>query len=394
MRLRATLRGVGDLRRDVALATATATAIGFTYAAHGPVLPLISAEFRLSDVQAGLISTAIFVAAAATMLLIGDLADRYPPRGAVTFGMGLTLAGNLATAIAPSYELLLLAKAIGGLGAGFAFLAGIRYVQRRYGDARPHFGQGLYGAGYPLGSAIGLWAMPPLALLWDWRGAFAVTSLLIAVVLIAWLFATPVSRMRRPGTMLDAARCLNCWWTLVQHAAGFGLVFAAATWITTFLLREFALPLEASGLLGSILLVVAVVARPIGGFLVAREHVGTRVVMRVAQLTILIGIALIALPGRPLAAALAGAIAMGFGGGLPYSAVFNTGAASLPTAPSAAQGLTALGGLLGTLIGAPAMGYAIQTWGFSWAWLLLGAISATALVITFVMRGEEELAAP
>jgi len=38
------------------------------------------------------------------------------------------------------------------------------------------------------------------------------------------------------------------------------------------------------------------------------------------------------------------------------------------------------------------MGYAIQTWGFSWAWLILGGISAAALGVTFVMRGEDELA--
>jgi len=383
-----------NLRRDVALATATATAIGYTYAAHGPVLPLISREFALSDVQAGLISTALFLAAALTMLTFGDLADRYPTRGAVTFGMVLTLAGNVATALAPSYEGLLLAKGIGGVGAGFGFLAGIRYIQRRYGEARPHFGQGLYGAGYPLGSAIGFWAMPSLALMWGWRGAFLATSAVIAAALLVWLAATGVQRMKRPGTMLDAARCRNCWWTTVQHAAGFGLVFAAGTWITTFLLREFSLPLEASGLLGSILLVVAVIARPIGGYLIAREHARTVLVMRGAQLTILLGVALIALPGRPIAAALLGAIALGLGGGIPYSAVFNTAAASLPSAPSAAQGLTALGGLMGTLVGAPAMGYAIQTWGFSWAWLILGAISAAALAVTFVMRGEEELTAP
>lgn len=385
--------GVRGLGRDVALATGTATALGYTYAAHGPVLPLISEEFGLSDVQAGLIATALFLAAALTLTAFGDLADRYPTRGAVTFGMALALAGNVATGFAPSYPVLLLAKALGGVGAGFGFLAGIRYVQRRYGEARPHFGQGFYGAGYPLGSVFALWGMPALAVTWGWRGAFLATSVLIAIVLVAWLFVTPVARMRRPGTMADAARCVNCWWTLVQHAAGFGLVFAAATWITTFLVREFALPLEASGLLGSLLLIVAVIARPIGGYLVAREHVGTRVVMRAAQLTILAGVMLIALPDRPLAAALLGAIAMGLGGGLPYSAVFTTGAASLPSAPSAAQSLTALGGLLGTLVGAPAMGYAIQTWGFSWAWLILGGISATALAITFVMRGEEELGA-
>lgn len=382
---------MNGLGRDVALATATATAIGYTYAAHGPVLPLISRDFGLSDVQAGLISTAIFLAAATTMLLIGDLADRFPPHGAVTFGMALTLGGNAASAIAPSYELLLLAKAVGGIGAGFGFIAGIRYIQRRYGDARAHFGQGFYGAGYPLGSAIGFWGMPPLALLWDWRGAFAATSVVIALILVAWLWATPMGRSAgRRGTMLDAARCPNCWWTLVQHAAGFGLVFAAGTWITTFLVREFSLPLDAGGLLGSLLLVIAVVARPIGGFLVAREHLPTLAVMRGAQLTILLGVALIALPDRPLPVALAGAALLGLGGGIPYSAVFNTAAASLPSAPSAATSLAAMGGLLGTLIGAPAMGYAIQTWGFSWAWLILGFISAGALGVTFVMRGEED----
>lgn len=380
------------LRRDVALATATATAIGYTYAGHAPVLPLISTEFALTDVQAGLITTALFVAASLTMVFLGDLADRYPPRDAVTFGMAIVLAGNAATALSPTYEWLLAAKALGGFGAGFGFLGGLRYVARRYGDARSHLGQGIYGAGYPLGSTIGLWAMPPLAVVWGWRGAFWATSAVILVVLAFWLLSTRVPRQRRPGTMLDAARSANCWWTSMQHAAGFGLVFAAGTWITTFLLREFSLPLEASGLLGSLLLVIAVAARPIGGFLVAREHVPTLVVMRGAQLAILVGVALIALPERPLLVALLGAAALGLGGGIPYAAVFNTAAASLPTAPSAAQGLTALGGLLGTLIGAPAMGYAIQTWGFSWAWLILGAISTGALAVTFVMRGEEDYA--
>jgi predicted MFS family arabinose efflux permease len=377
------------LRRDVALATATSTAIGYTYAGHASVLPLITTEFALSDVQAGLITTALFVAASVTMLVLGDLADRYPPQQAATFGMVLVLAGNVATALSPTYEALLAAKALGGVGAGFGFLAGLRYIARRYGEARSHLGQGIYGAGYPLGSTIGLWAMPPLALLWGWRGAFWATSAVILAVLVVWLAATRVPRLRRPGNMLDAARSANCWWTCVQHAAGFGLVFAAGTWITTFLVREFRLPLEASGLLGSLLLVIAVLARPLGGFLVAREHVPTLTVMRGAQLAILAGVALIAFPERPLLVALIGAAALGLGGGIPYAAVFNTAAASLPSAPSAAQGLTALGGLLGTLIGAPAMGYAIQTWGFSWAWLILGAISTAALAVTFVMRGEE-----
>jgi hypothetical protein len=37
------------------------------------------------------------------------------------------------------------------------------------------------------------------------------------------------------------------------------------------------------------------------------------------------------------------------------------------------------------------MGYAVQVWGFSAAWPILGAVSLLALGATAFMRGEEEL---
>jgi predicted MFS family arabinose efflux permease len=113
--------------------------------------------------------------------------------------------------------------------------------------------------------------------------------------------------------------------------------------------------------------------------------------MRAGDLAVVAGVALLALPERPLAVALAGAFILGFGVGLPYAPVFNTAAASLPRAPGAAQGLAAIGGTTGVLIGAPVMGFAIQTWGFGAAWAFVGAVGAVALAGTAVMRGEEEL---
>jgi hypothetical protein len=38
------------------------------------------------------------------------------------------------------------------------------------------------------------------------------------------------------------------------------------------------------------------------------------------------------------------------------------------------------------------MGYAVQTYGFAAAWAFVGVVALAALVITFFMRGEEELA--
>jgi len=376
-------------RAVLASAVATSTLVGWSYAGYAAVAPLLARDLALDDVQLGLIATALYLAAGVPMLFFGDVADRYPPKAVNLWGAVLVVIGTVGMALAPTYGLLLVARAVSGVGAGLGLLGGLRYIGLSYGSGRAHLGTGLFGAGFPLGSAIALWTTPPLAAAADWRTAFLVTAVVMTPIVALWLRVPEVPHVRRPGNMLDAARDGNCWWTFAQHAAGFGLVLAAGAWISIFLIREFGLPLELSGLLGSMLLVTAVLARPLGGYLVSRRILGTLGVMRLAQLVVLAGIAMLVVPDRHLAVALLGAIGVGFGGGIPYAAVFNTAAASLPRSPAAAQGLTALGGLVSALIAAPAMGYAIQTWGFASAWLILGAISAVALVGTYAMRGEE-----
>ena len=380
------------MRAAVALLTLGAVAFGFTYSDHAPLIPLVSADFRLDDLGAGLLSTALFTSYMATTLLTTGLAERVGPKRMVGTGLAVSAVGTVVFALSPGYAVALVAKAIQGIGSALAFVAAARYLAALYGQRRNHFALGLYGAGYPLGSAVALVAMPPLAAaLGGWRGAFWAEAAFVGAAAIAWWRAPSVPPVARPGNIRDALRCGNCWLTSLQHVAGFGLGISSGTWITVYLLREFRLPLELSGLLGSLLLVLAVLARPMGGLLLAREHMPTRRVMRIGDLAIVAGVALLAVPDRPLAIALGGAILVGVGVGLPYSAVFNTAAASLRAAPGAAQGLAAVGGTAGVMVGAPAMGYAVQTFGFWAAWLFVGAVSAIAFIGTSFMRGEEEL---
>ena len=380
-------------QRGIALVTLAAVAIGVTYADHAPLIPLLSREFGLDDLQAGLLSTAIFLASVITALTTSGLPDRFGAKRVVAYSLALCIAGSLLFALAPGYPGLLFAKAVDGVGSALGFVAGARYVAGLYRDGRSHFGLGLYGAGYPLGSAVAVLVRPALGVNLGWRGAFGFSIGLITLTLVVWLFAPNVPAVLRTSGMLSALRCRNCWLASLQHAAGFGLAIASGTWITVYLLREFSLPLELSGVLGSSLLLLAVVARPIGGALVTRDVLRTRAVMRLADVFVIAGVVALAIPGRPLAAALAGALVVGVGVGLPYAPVFNTAASSLPGAPAAAQGLAAVGGTAGVMIGAPVMGYAVQTWGFGAAWTVVGLIAAIAFAGTLVMRGEEDLAA-
>ena len=354
-------------------------------------MPLIQAELGISDVQAGLLPTALFLTSIGVMAAGGGLIERLGARTMNGVGVGLALLANLAFAVAPTYPWLLVAKGVGGIASGLAFVGGVRYVAGLYAGGRPHFGQGLYGAGFPLGSALGLQLLPPLALAFGgWRGGLAASSAILAVATaVWWRWAPAVPRTRATGGLREAFGSGNVWWCFLQHAAGFGLSLAIGSWVSVYLLREFGASLVVAGLLGSLLLVAAVLMRSLGGFLVGREHVASLTIMRASQAANLGGLALLAFPGRPLALALAGAILVGVGVSLPYSAVFNTAAASLPRAPAAAQALTGMGGTFGAVLGAPLIGFAVERIGFSGAWLFVGLLPAAALAGTFVMRGEE-----
>ncbi|MGH2490808.1 MAG: MFS transporter, partial [Candidatus Limnocylindria bacterium] len=161
------------MRAAVALLSLGAVAFGFTYADHAPLIPLVAAEFGLDDLGAGLLSTALFTSYMATTLLTTGLAERLGPKRMVGVGLAVSAVGTVIFAAAPSYTAALCAKATQGIGSALAFVAAARYLAGLYGDRRNHFALGLYGGGFPLGSAVALVAMPPLAAaLGGWRGAF------------------------------------------------------------------------------------------------------------------------------------------------------------------------------------------------------------------------------
>jgi len=386
---------INDRARAVSLAAAAAIAMGFTYTDQAAIVPLLRAELNLSESQVGLFPSALFATAVLTMIAMGGLPDRAGAKRVTAIGFAVATLGHALFAFAPSYETLLASKAIAGIGNGAAFVSGVRYVTGAYGGQRSHLGQGLFGAGYPLGSALGLALMPPLAIAFGgWRGAFLASTALIAVVLVAYaVFAPAVPKIPTRANIALALANANARWCFVQHAAGFGLSLATATWASVFVLHEFGVSIVAAGVLGSFLLLMGPPMRVLGGYLVASERLSTIATMRGSQLSNLAGLVLIALPGRPLAVALAGFALLGIGVSLPYAAVFNTAAASLPNAPGAAQSLTAAGGTLGAVLGAPLMGVVAERIGFAEAWLAIAAIPLVALVGTFVMRGEESLAA-
>ena len=379
-------------RRALLLSCAVAVAVGTNYTMHGPVLGYIRAAFALSSADAGAVTTAFFLGAAATMLAGGAIADRIGTRPAITIGFLLVVLGNLgAGLLTPSFAALIGWRVLGGLGAGFGFAAGASYTRSIFDDRGRHLAQGLYGASFLLGSAITLAYVPRLAgPSGDWRLAFTLSATAVATVWVAWTFLAPSERTGPAASgarvgLAVAVRERNTWLLGLCHMCGFGLAIVLGTWVTLYLADTFGLPIEEAGLTGSLTLVTGIAARTLGGAILEAGLPPIRLIRAGLALAV-VGLTIIAVaPALPVA--IVGLIVTGLGVGFPYAAVFDGAASSVPSSPASAQAFVGWGGLLTAILGPPLIGILLDATGdFAVGFLAFAGIVTSVLILTTFVR--------
>ena len=390
----ATFPGVprADVPRALILICAVALAIATNYTSHGPVLGLIGGEFHLDAGSAGAIATAFFLGSAVVMLAGGAMADRWGPRTVVTFGFLVTCIGTLGCGLlAPSYPALLAWRFLGGMGAGIAFAAGAVYTRSIFAGRGQHLAQGLYGSAFLAGSALPLVYMALLAGAdGDWRRGYVASAIGTLLVWAAWYRLAPESPRSGSPEPLRAglARALaarESWLLGLCHMCGFGLAMVLGTWVVSYLTDEYSVPLLLSGLLGSLILALGIAGRS-GGALALERGLAPLRLIRIGIALAAVGLATMALTG-PLALTLAGLLATGLGVGLPYAAVFNGAAASVPTSPGSAQAIVGWGGNLTAVFGPPLVGAILDaSGGFRGGFLAIAAFAVVVLLASRAMR--------
>lgn len=209
--------------------------IGLTEFVIAGLLPEVAADFAVSEATAGwLISGyALSVAVGAVGLTAG--VTRLPRKPVLLGLMVLFVLGNLLSAVAASYELLLTGRVVAALchgaffGIGSVVAADMVAPERRASAIALMFG-GLTAAnvlGVPLGTLLGQQL--------GWRSTFwAITVIGIgALVAIAVLVPRP-EEAHAPGALRDefgAFRSGQVWLSLLVTVLGFGGVFGAFTYI-------------------------------------------------------------------------------------------------------------------------------------------------------------------
>ncbi len=198
------------------------------------VLPEVAGDFGVSIPTAGFLVTGYALGVVFGAPIMTALGTRVSRRRMLMLLMGLFIAGNLLSALAPAYSVMLLGRVVASLahgaffGIGSVVAAGLVAPDRKAGALAMMF-SGLTVAnvvGVPLGTLIGQSV--------GWRVTFAGVAVLGVVGLLG--IARLVPETARPKDVrlrheLAAFKNVQVLLAMAMTVLGFGGVFAAITYI-------------------------------------------------------------------------------------------------------------------------------------------------------------------
>jgi MFS family permease len=369
--------------------------VAFAYSAnytnHAPLAPALMREFGFNQALAGFLTTGIFATHAGMQIPGGHLVDRLGSKRVLLFALAWVALGNIGMAFAGAYWQLLLCKIFTGMGTGVCFVGGARYVHEAAAGPRLHTAQGFFGGSIQLGAGFVILAVPRLYLLAGWRATFLVSAGMALTAAMIWLTVAPAAPASAalPGRWREMLLAPQLWLLGLTQMATFSISLVVGSWVVVMLTKVLHVPATRAGLIGSLVLLLGIVSRPLGGAL--RRHMGIRPLFVGSLLMIALGCFVFVFPSISFGPALTAVILIGIGCGLPYAAMFSRAAALFPGRAAAAMGLVNMVGIVMILAGAPLVGHLADLTGtFRASFVALGGFALLVCATAVPLIHSEE----
>jgi len=209
---------------------------------------------------------------------VGALTDRLGARVMFPAVSLVTILPTLFVGfVANSFVLLVIGGFFLGIG-GTAFAVGIPFVNAWYPPARRGLALGIFGMG-TAGTAVAAFTTVAIADRYGRPGPFVLVAVVLAVyAAVAWVVLrdSPARPPAAAGSMLARTwRTLRMPVTLqlsLIYALGFGGFVAFSVYLPTYLINDFGLTRSDASFRTAGFIVLAVVARPVAGWLSDRLH--------------------------------------------------------------------------------------------------------------------------
>jgi MFS family permease len=244
-------------------------------------LPLILSGLSISDAAGGLIQSAFILTYALACPVAGWIGDRRSRLHLAGLGVLIWSAATFASGLAPTYLLLVIARAVTGVGEASYAVVTPSLLADHYPPERRARVLGIFYAAIPVGTALGYIVGGTIGEAFGWRHAFLVAGAPgIALAFLLLSLVEPVRGRLDPPTgepatplafraSLSALRArpsyvLN---TIAQIVYTFALG-GLATWMPTYFVRERHLSLTtATATFGLLLVAAGFVGTLVGGTL-------------------------------------------------------------------------------------------------------------------------------
>lgn len=224
--------------------------------AHHPHLANSQAGWLISAYALGVVVGAPTIAAAAA---------RWPRKQLLLALLAAFTIGTIASALLPSFGLVLVARFFAALPHGAYFGIASLVAADLMGAGKRARGIALVLSGLTIANVIGVPAITWVGQTYGWRAAYLVVAAIFVVTFLAVLLAVPFQAGNPAATMRNELRAfgrLQVWVTLSIGAIGFGGLFAVYTYVAPLVMDVTGLSAAAVPLV----LVVIGVGMTIGNF--------------------------------------------------------------------------------------------------------------------------------
>ncbi|MCM2305716.1 MAG: MFS transporter [Elusimicrobia bacterium] len=236
------------------------------------LLPLISADLKLSDAQAGSLASAfmiIYMLAAPPIAWIADSRGRKPW---IAGGVAIWSVATGAAALATGYLSLFLSRTAVGIGEACYGAISPSFVAERFPSEKRGSALAIFSLAIPVGSALGYAGGGMLGEAIGWRHSFWVVGL--PGLLLAALCLLLPDDAPHPATPPPIEGYRDVWsvptFRMITFA-GAGMTFALggfAVWMPTFFHRSFGLSVGDAGLrFGAVTVAAGLAGSLLGGFI-------------------------------------------------------------------------------------------------------------------------------
>jgi MFS family permease len=202
-----TLAHPDHLPRRMAVVVFLAFALAYFFSAlvraiTATLSPTLTAEFDLSAQDLGLLAGGYFLGFSLTQLPLGRWLDKHGPKKVILAFLTLAVLGCLAFAWADSFEGLLAARVLCGMGVSACLMAPLTGYRRWFeasAQLRTNSWMLMTGSLGMLAATLPVqWLMP----IWGWRALFVMLGVMIAITMLLLALLVPV--WQKASATLDA----------------------------------------------------------------------------------------------------------------------------------------------------------------------------------------------